>query len=172
MIEIAIAVVVTALVTAALMMLPLRMMNIRRLRAWAARDASAIARIDGDLVTAGIIERLKVTQADDLVRLGIAHLDTEAALTEEHGVAVSELEQENAAAQRVIDTQKQNLTALDGNIAGLQVAYAEDKVWANLILRNHAWHIGGKGDPHEKGVTLIRYECACGDVTHAPEGSL
>ena len=46
----------------------------------------------------------------------------------------------------------------------------ETKAVADRVVSDHDWHIAGKGEPHGKGV-LIRWECDCGTVTYAPEGT-
>ncbi len=118
MLEPAIAVVVTALV----MLLPLREVNIRRMRAWVARDLGLQTHADY-VNTAG--------EAQDALRQGY-----EAELAEQ------------ARGQE------------------------ETQQWANRILREHEWHIAGKGNAHGKGVE-IQWQCAnCPAVVFAPEGAL
>ncbi|KKM65476.1 hypothetical protein LCGC14_1490950 [marine sediment metagenome] len=122
MLEIAIAVVVTALV----MLLPLRAVNIRRLRAWADHDEAA----EGFA---------------DYVRMAAA---AKQAVQDRHDSALDEMQGAHD------DTVK------------------ETKVWADRTLRDHEWHIAGKGNPHGKGVE-IQWGCAnCAAVVFAPEGSL
>ncbi len=95
----------------------LRFVNLRRMYAWAARDAS----VQGQ------------------VRANEAFAATWTQLRHQH----------------------------EEELAGQE----ETQEWADRTLLSHDWHIGGKADPHGKGV-LVRYECACGAVTHAEEGTL
>lgn len=120
--ELAIAVAVTVLG----MLIPLRMVNIRRMRGWAARDMVAIAAGDAALASIARQDEAQRRSTDAFVTLKREHAEREAA----------------------------------------------SKAVADRVLANHDWHIGGKDDPHGRGV-LVRYECAgCSAVTHAPEGSL
>ena len=172
MLEPAIAVAVTALV----MLLPLRMVNIRRLRAWAAREAAdeGFAAYERLVVKGGEEREHRHEDAiEELKRSHSGYVDT---LRAEHDEDISRriatADAAHADATYSLEVQNTTITHLQGQIDGLNSAHAETAVTADLVRTNHAWHIGGKGDPHEKGVTLIRYECACGAVVYAPEGSL
>ena len=118
MLELVLAILGTVL----LMLLPLRMVNIRRMRAWAARDIEVITAAD---------------RQNEMRKAGHA-------LQREHAEELAE----QARGQE------------------------ETQEWANRILLNHDWHIGGKADPHDMGVE-VQWECAhCPSVVFAPEGSL
>ena len=172
MLEIAITAVVTALV----MLLPLRAVNIRRLRAWASRDASVAAQVRADEVFAGAFaeaERMRAQLADELEQ---EHEETLDMLNGQHEATLAEQRQEYALSFQTSRIERESrdlhIANLEGEINGLTSAHEEAKVWADRILRDHEWHVGGKANPHGKGVE-IQWGCAnCPAVVFAPEGSL
>ncbi len=153
MLEPAIAVAVTALV----MLLPLHLLNTRRLRAWAARDVAGVSFTKAfkaaDKSFADLAEILKRDHAEATAALKLEH---EAVLTN---------------ARQVEGDLRHEITHRDGQIIGLNEAHAEAKIWADRVLLLHDWHVGGKADPHEQGRSLVRWECLCGAVIYAPAGS-
>ncbi len=183
MLEAAIAAVVTALV----MLLPLRLVDIRRVRAWAGRDDAreeTVAYIaEGEALVAEVRSNAEAVFTD----LEHKHTDAEAALVEGHANGLEALMQthdglvtilkaEHAefreTAQGVNSSLLENVAQLRGQVIGLNEAHAETKEVADRILRDHDWHIAGKGDPHGRGV-MVLWQCSgCQAMTYAPEGSL
>lgn len=121
------------------------------------------------------LEAQRTDAAKEVVYVRGVHLQAAEEAEAAHVAAVVALETDHMAAsdtsQRAIVGLQGSLSKARGEIDGLNAAHAETKRWADKILRDHEWHIGGKADPHAKG-TLLRYECACGAVTHAEEGAL
>ncbi len=95
---------------------------------------------------------------------------------------LSDTEATNAAGVDMLNSEKNRLnedkrqlrdeiTGLQGEIEGLNSAHAKTEEWADKILRHHDWHVGGKGNPHDRGV-LVLFECECGSKTYAEPGTL
>lgn len=174
--ELVIVAVLGALLGAALMLLPLRAVNIRRMRAHARRVHADEQFVETTAGFGQIHELEKAGLRQDAATASSALRQRHADVIAEHEAAIAEQRQEYALSFQTsrieVEGRDLHISNLKGEIKGLNSAHEVTQQWADRILRTHDWHIGGKGDPHEKGVTLIRYECACGAVTHAPEGSL
>ena len=152
----------------AVMLVPLRQLNVRRMVAWSARDA---ARLEGENAVQGkrfIIQEL-VSNHEVLVSRDAA-MAREATKrdTAAHDLAVVALKSVHGA---VVSSLEHTQAKLQGQIIGMESAHVVDKRWADSILRNHDWRIGGKADVHGLG-PLVRYECVCTAVTFAEKGSL
>ncbi len=186
--------IIAAVLGALLPSIALYLVDRRRRGAWGAESASrgregalgAVAEQKATEVAAeterlvsehtSTVRALNASATTSYATLKSEHVAEVEVLEAEYDAAVVEMENEHAVAselsQQAIVAVQNSLSQTQGEVTGLNSAYAETKQWADRILRDHEWHIGGKADPHSKGTTLIRYECACGAVTHATEGTL
>ncbi len=144
----------------------------RRRGAWAAESASRGR--EEALGEAAVQEATEVAVANERL---LAE-DTEAirTLAQEHSAATEALEAEHdearEAGRQIVEGLQNTLLLARGEIEGLNAAHAEAKDWADKILRDHEWHIGGKEAVHGRD-PRVQYSCAhCKAVIYSEEGTL
>ncbi|KKN74337.1 hypothetical protein LCGC14_0391380 [marine sediment metagenome] len=144
----------------------------RRRGAWVAEGASrGREEVQGE---AAVQQATAV--AVETERLVSEYTEAIQALVRGHGEATEALEAEHEqareAGRQVVEALQNTLLLARGEIEGLNAAHAEAKDWADKILRDHEWHIGGKEAVHGRD-PRVQYSCAhCKAVIYAEEGAL
>ena len=113
------------------------------------------------------LERQRAIESEHLRMEHIARIGTESLLD----LARVELEASRLAHSRTRAQAAAGNAHLKGEIKGLKIDHVAKTHYANMLLLDHEWHIGGMEVAHGR-IPLIKYECACGAIIYAKEGEL